>query len=331
MNVEGFDEQYEQSVNSKGQKNNEGKNKSNGEYEQLKKHYLNAYLTGDEREKDIVIRILPWSAEENIPFKTVRAHAVKIRRKDGKKGWQTLMCPKEEDPNAPCPFCDIAAQAKQLMFNSKSEDERKKYKEILDMNEAKTFCIARVVDRDDVASGVKFWLFKSGSQGPHGQIKKLRDSKLKDKIEIFDPYDGKDLRITLEKVKNGDREKTQVTITDVDGRSPIFPTEEEMIKWVDDTTDYKKLYPTKKFEELEIFAKGGYPIYSKELKKIVDKFSLDEELQKQAEEDKQKLLTQNPKDFSSFAKTDAGEENGNEVLGVEDFKNGNGSIDDLGY
>ena len=66
-------------------------------------------------------------------------------------------------------------------------------------------------------------------------------------------------------------------------------------------------------------------------KKVVDKFSLDEELQKQAAEDKQKLLTQNPKDFSSFAKTDTGEENGNEVLGVEDFKNGNGSVDDLGY
>jgi hypothetical protein len=140
-------------------------------------------------------------------------------------------------------------------------------------------------------------MFKDGYKSAYEQIYNLRQGKMDDNVDILDPYTGKDLRLILSR---DDNNKRTLTVTDVDGRSPIFPTEEEMLKWVNDTTDYKQLFPVKAFDVLKIYAENGYPLYSKELGKYVDKFKLEEMLKEQKEQDIQSALTQSPKDFSTF-------------------------------
>jgi hypothetical protein len=297
INTKGFEDHYDETHQSKEKKANGNGNQFNSNYEELKKHYFNAYLSKDEKEKKMVIRILPWSAEDNNVYKSVKAHCVKVRNANGDKVWQTFMCPKNEDPNANCPFCELASRAKKAMFESQDVAQREKYKQILKMNEAKPHILMRVVDRGDEASGVKFWISKDGYKSPYEQIYNLRQGKMDDNVDILDPYTGKDLRLILSR---DDNNKRVLTVTDVDGRSPIFPTEEEMHKWVNDTTDYKQLFPIKSFDVLKIYAEGGYPIYSKELGKYADKFKLEEMLKEQKEQDIQSALTQSPKDFSTF-------------------------------
>lgn len=298
FNTKGFEDHYDETHQSQEKKTNSNGGQSNANYKELKKHYFDAYLGKDEKEKKKVIRILTWSADDNNVYKSVMAHCVKVRNANGDKTWQTFMCPKNEDPNAKCPFCELAARAKKAMFESQDVAEREKYKQILKMNEAKPHILMRVVDRGDEASGAKFWMFKDGYKSPYEQIYNLRKGKLDDNVDILDPYTGKDLRLILSR---GDDDKKKLTVTDVDGRSPIFPTDEEMLKWLNDKTDYKQLFPIKSFDVLKVYAEGGYPTYSKELGKYVDKFKLDELLKEQKEKDIQDALTQSSKDFSSFA------------------------------
>lgn len=296
INTKGFEDHYEATHQSKEKKVVDKKNQSH--YDELKKHYFKAYLSKEEKEKKMVIRILPWSATDNNVYKSIKAHFVKVKKENGEKEWKTLICPKNEDPNANCPFCELAARAKKAMFETQDVAQREKYKQILKMNEAKPHIIMRIVDRGDEANGVKFWIFKDGYKSPYEQIYNLRKGKLDDNVDILDPYTGKDLRLILSR---GDDDKKKLTVTDVDGRSPIFPTDEEMLKWLNDKTDYKQLFPIKSFDVLKVYAEGGYPTYSKELGKYVDKFNLDELLKKQKEKDIQDALTQSPKDFSTFA------------------------------
>ena len=295
INTKGFEDHYEATHQSKEKKVVD--NKSQNHYDELKKHYFKAYLSKEEKEKKMVIRILPWSATDNNVYKSLKAHFVKVKKENGEKEWKTLICPKNEDPNANCPFCELAARAKKAMFETQDVAQREKYKQILKMNEAKPHIIMRIVDRGDEANGVKFWIFKDGYKSPYEQIYNLRQGKMDDNVDILDPYTGKDLRLILTK---DDNDKKVLTVTDVDGRSPIFPTEEEMIKWVNDTTDYRQLFPVKSFDVLKVYAEGGYPVYSKELGKYVDKFKLEDLLKEAKEKDIQSELTQSPKDFSTF-------------------------------
>lgn len=270
---------------------------SDEEYELLKKHYFDCYLKKGEVEKEKQIRFLPWSATDGAIFKKFMAHSVKVKNKDGGKSWQTYMCAKNEDPNAPCPFCELAAQAKQAMFDSKDPNLRDKYKDILKMNEAKVHYIARLVDRDAIEDGVKFWRFKDTKKGVFDQIYDIKNAKAKRNVDIFNPYEGKDLYITI---KKNEENKTVISIVDGEEKCPIFDTEEKMLEWVEDTTDYKKLFPQKPYDWLEVFAKGGYPVYSKEFNRYIDKYEMEKVENEAREQELRENITESGKDFSEF-------------------------------
>lgn len=285
--------------NEKTSQYQKGENKENGSsvgYDELKKHYFTDFLGADEQEAMRTIRFLPWSATDGSIFKKFKAHVIRAKTKDGTKKWQTFMCPKNEDPKAPCPFCELAAKAGEKMRAATDPVEQKNYKEIFASNVAKDHFIARVVDRDDVESGVKFWRFKDTPQGPFEQIYSLKQIKAKMGVDIFNPYNGKDIIINIK--RNKDKKKV-ISISDYEDKTPIFPSEEEMLKWVNDTTDYKKLFPTKSYDFLSVYAEGGYPFFDKQLGKYVNKEEWEKAMNEAKNAELQENLNQDV-DYSSY-------------------------------
>lgn len=301
INSESVDAQHNEKESRSKNTGNNSTNNSSISYDELKKHYFSDFIGQDETTVMKTIRFLPWSATDSSIFKAVKAHIVRATNKDGVKKFNTFMCPKNEDPNAPCPFCELAEKAGKEMRNAKSEAEKKQYKDIFKANIAQPHYIARLVDRDDIASGVKFWRFKDTPQGPFEQLYALRQIKAKMGVDIFHPYEGKDIVVTIKKNKDN---KRVITLADYENKTPIFESNEEMLKWVQDTTDYKKLFPTKPYEYLAVVAAGGYPVRIKgedgNTEHYVDKETW-EKMQKENElANLQENLNQNTTDFSSY-------------------------------
>ena len=69
-------------------------------------NYLNTRLDNDEDEKEIVVRLLPFSNTELSPFKKIHVHSVKMTNEDGNKVWKKFMCPIGMGKSDKCPFCE---------------------------------------------------------------------------------------------------------------------------------------------------------------------------------------------------------------------------------
>ena len=268
------------------------------------KNYLNARLTGSETSKKIKVRLLPFSTEDDTPFKKVFIHQVKVAKDNG-TGWRTFVCPTHNHMGDKCPFCELSEQAKKLRNSTNNEMEKKKYGDIEFMNRAKEAWIVRCIERDHEEDGVKFWLFNSSRKkdGVYDKIYNLFLERLQEAREegtdynIFDLNNGKDLIINLAKDSNN---KTVIQITDSSKPSPLSTDYEQAKAWVKDSKKWNEVYTVKPYDYMAIIVQGGIPVYDAESGKYVDKKELNEHNEKIIEEEFKENYTEQKRDFTKI-------------------------------
>ena len=136
-----------------------------GNVEFDEKHYLNTRLAKGEKEKEVVIRLLPFSSTELSPFKKIHVHSVRITNENGEKQWKKFMCPIKMKKSDRCPFCETAAESRRLRFESKEPALQQKFKDTEFMNTVKDYWLVRCIDRAHEEHGVKFWRFPDARSG----------------------------------------------------------------------------------------------------------------------------------------------------------------------
>ena len=221
------------------------------------KNYFSTFIEKDVKTATKEIRVLP-SADGGSPFVEFHGHKIQV---DGK--WTTFACLRHEK-NEPCPFCE-AREA--LLAEGKESD-----KELAKKYNSKLMYIVKLIDRNAVDEGVKFWRFnhdyrKTGVMDKiHGIISAIKKDK-----EFFNPINGRDLSININRDQNNNPVVSSVVAQDV---TPLSENAEQAAAWLADTRTWQDVYSLKPYDYLEIIVKGGVPAWDKEAKKFVDKASL---------------------------------------------------------
>ena len=290
---------------------NAQKKKSFGNFEFDERHYLNTRLSKDEKEKEIVIRLLPFSSEHLSPFYKIHVHSVKMTNENGDKQWKKFMCPVGMGKAEKCPFCELANESRQLKFENKEDDALyKKFSSVEFMNQSKNYWLVRCIDRNHEEDGVKFWRFPDARNGDGiwDKIVALIETKNRRGVEILDLYEGKDLVITVKRqYDSAGKEKMVYQIQDDEKTRPLAETEEQMEKWVNDPMRWEDVYTIKDYDYLRLVAVGEFPVYDKEQNKWVAKSELDKmnKIDKESEEESEE-------EFSLFTPEQKNNDGGDE-------------------
>lgn len=141
------------------------------------------------------------------------------------------------------------------------------------------FYVVRGIDRDNEAHGVKFWRF------PHDYkqggvldlirpiIKKYDDGAL----SITDPEKGRDLSITLAKVKNPQGgQYTAISTILPNDPSPLSSNAQLAQQWLNDPITWENVYKKYDVEYLLLVAEGHIPTWSEAEGKWIPKPETDE-------------------------------------------------------
>ena len=267
-------------------------------------NYLNTRLDKDEDEKEIVVRLLPFSNTELSPFKKIHVHSVKMTNKDGNKVWKKFMCPIGMGKSDKCPFCETSAEARKMKFETRDEVRKKDYNSIEFMNQSKNYWLVRCIDRAHEDHGVKFWRFPDAANGKGiwDEMYSLFQTKQKRGINIFDLYNGKDLIITVTRQKDkNDKESMVYHIQDDENTKPLSESEEQMEAWVNDSKTWEQMYSIKDYDYMSIVVQGDYPVWSKNLNRWIAKKDADAINKEARIQEVQDNLMPQTKDFSSFA------------------------------
>jgi hypothetical protein len=267
------------------------------------KHYLNTRLNDGETEKEIVVRLLPFSQTELSPFKKIRVHSVKMLMENGSRQWKKFMCPVGMKKSDKCPFCETAYQASKLRAGATDLALCEKYKTIESMNYARDYWLVRCIDRAHEDHGVKFWRFPDArnGEGIWDKIYSLFETKKRRGVEIFDLYNGKDLVITVKKqVDASGNEKMVYLIQDDEKTRPLAETNEQMEAWVNDPMTWEDVYTIKDYDYLDLVVKGEYPVWSKSLGKWIAKSDADKIKEESKRQEVVDNLKPKSKDFSEF-------------------------------
>ena len=314
-------------------KNSQKKKIKFGNVEFDEKHYLNTRLSKGEDKREIVIRLLPFSQTELSPFKKVYIHSVKITNEKGDKQWKKFMCPIKMEKDDKCPFCETAAKARKLKFETTDEALKKEYNGVEFMNMVKPYWLVRCIDRDHEEDGVKFWRFpdaKSGD-GIWDKIYALFEAKKRRGVEIFDLYKGKDLVITVNKqVDSSGKEKMVYQIQDDEVIKPLSESEEQMEAWVNDPMQWEDVYSVKDYDYLSLIVQGEWPVWNKDMNKWIAKSEADSIETEAREQEIQENLKPESKDFSSFT-VDTGKTKTEKVVSSRSSKNNDDEEDDLPF
>ena len=266
-------------------------------------NYLDTRLAPGQAEKEIVIRLLPFSNKELSPFKKVYVHSVKITNEDGKKVWKKFMCPIGMHKDTKCPFCETSDKARKMYFDEKngSGDQVKmeQYSDVEFMNRRKDYWLVRCIDRAHEDHGPKFWRFPDArnGEGIWDKMYALFEAKKKRGVEIFDLYNGKDLIITVKRTAN---DKLVYQIQDDEKCKPLSNDEAQMEKWVNDPKSWEDVYSIKDYDYLSIIVQGGVPVFSKNLNRWISKNEADKIDSEAKEQELQDKLRGGGTDFSSF-------------------------------
>lgn len=218
-------------------------------------NYFGTFLEQHEKSATKMVRILP-TADGSSPFVEVWAHKATV---DGKKS--TFACLKHEK-GLDCPFCE-AREALLATGNDADKLLAKNYS-------ARKMYIVKVIDRDHEDHGVKFWRFNDDytKKGVYDLIGGIIKTIKKD---ISDAETGRDLSIIIGRNQTGIPIVTSISHLDP---TPLSEDASLVEKWTADTRTWDSVYSVKPYDYLEIIVKGGTPVWSKDLKKIVDKNSL---------------------------------------------------------
>lgn len=243
------------------------------------KKYLNVRLEKNEEQKQLRIRLLPFTNDGGSPFHKVHMHTVRVNGEVAPSGWKTITCSVKnsevEGENKSCPFCETSVAAKQMARASLNEAEKKRYDDISYLNRANEMWMVRCIEREHEEDGVKFWLFPNPKNGGIYQTimniyntRKEAGERKGEVRNIFDLRNGKDLIITIKKGSDG---KKKVDVVDDEDFTPLTTDIEQGNNWINDTTKWTDLYPPKRVDYMSILVEGGVPYWDKEQKCYVDK------------------------------------------------------------
>lgn len=234
------------------------------------KNYLNARLAQGESSKTVRIRLLPFSQIEQTPFHKMKVHRVKVNKAVTAGGWKTFVCPKNENPANPCPFCEVSMTAKEAKNNATTEALKEQYNSISFSNMAKDSWFVRCIDRDHEDEGVKFWMFSHAGKkkdGVYDKIMALFNARKVEGINIFDLNNGYDLLLTISK---DSQNNTVYHVTDAKNPSPLTADYNLGMSWINDSKTVADLYPVKSYDYMAIIVDGGVPFFDKTQNKFVD-------------------------------------------------------------
>ena len=274
------------------------------------KRYLQASLGKDEQEKQLIIRLLPFSPNGGSPFHKVHMHTIKVNNEVSKSGWKTISCPRqnpESDADKKyCPFCEAAITARQVAKTSSDEAKKKRFNDIAFANSANEMWVVRCIERGKEDEGVKFWLFPNPKNGGIYQTimniyntRKEAGERKGEVRNIFDLSNGKDLIVTIKRGADG---KRKIDIVDDDDFSPLTTNMELGNKWISDETKWTDLYPFKRADYMEVLVGNGVPYFDKEKIAYIDKevfIAGVQSVKEEKEREQQSQLTAKPVDYST--------------------------------
>ncbi len=239
--------QYEKNTQRSG-----GGNTTMSQEDRLKR-YFTTYLPKGTKSGQKSIRILP-TPDGSSPFKEVWYHEVQI---DGK--WTKLYDPGKNDGER-SPLTEVYEE---LMSTGKESD-----KELARQYRPRKFYVVKLIDRENEDHGPKFWRFKDNYK-QEGILDKIIPI-WKQKGDVTDPNEGRDLIVDLSKAKTPSGiEYTVVKTIMYDDPAPIHADAAQMKEWMDDELTWEDVYSKKPVEYLEAISRGETPVWDTELKKYV--------------------------------------------------------------
>lgn len=301
-------ESVEMMENEKKQEKTRQENENTNKFSE--KNYLNVRLDtkNGELSREIRIRILPIDGTTNKAFQKIHMHYVKVNKKISPSGFKNYICLSKTAGidvtkyGNKCPFCDIKNGAWKKYEEETDEAVKAEWLQMFKDNCPDEYAIVRCIERGHEDEGPKFWKFRlrSDEKDPMNTIIKLywtrRNESIEDEygteflkkskeeqdarfaqdgfkpVNIFDNYEGKDLKLTLNAVydKQGKlTDKVTIDIADYGRLKPIAETQEQIDEWVNNSKRWSDVFAVKPFEYLEIVSEGGIPYFDKSQSKWV--------------------------------------------------------------
>lgn len=228
---------------------NQGGGQSKMSNEERMTKYFAPLLLDKEKQGQKKIRILP-TKDGSSPFKEAWYHEIPVNGKN-----QKFYDPGKND-NERSPLNEIYEE---LISTGKASD-----KELAKQYLSRKFYIVKVVDRDNEQDGPKFWRFKHNYKND-GILDKIIPI-WRNKGDITDPENGRDLIIELVKLKNPKTGKEYTNISAImhDDPSPLHEDKDTAKSWIDDELTWTDVYSKKPVEYLEALARGETPRWDNE-------------------------------------------------------------------
>jgi len=261
---------------------------NNGGYNE--KNYLDVRLKEGQDKKELRIRLLPIDANSSTPFTIVHMHNVKVPTEINPSGWKNYMCLGKHNNidherfGDKCPFCELNKTAyNNSQAEGLTEAEKKAWIDVSLAAKSKPVCIVRCIERDHEDEGPKFWKIpvrENKKDDPYHAMIELMDLRNKEDIDdggdgynIFDLYNGKDLKLTINAVyENGKwTNKTNISVVDYGKQKPLSEDEDEMNRWINDPKKWSDVFVTKPYEYLAVILDGKVPFFDKKINKWVSK------------------------------------------------------------
>jgi len=228
-----------------------GNNSKVSQEERLKKYFATILPKGV-KTLEKRIRILP-TKDGSTPFVEAKFHEIQV---DG--NYVKLYDPAFEGKRSP-----LNEVAEGLLMTGNADD-----KELAKTYYSRKFYIVKVIDRENEQDGPKFWRFKHNIKGD-GILDKIIPI-WKNKGNITDEFEGRDLILTLTLAKSGNG-KDYTTISSIipEDKGPLHENEQISKEWINDELVWTDVYSKKPEDYLEMVAKGETPKWDNESKKWV--------------------------------------------------------------
>ena len=253
------------------------------------KNYLDVRLGEGEKEKKLVIRLLPMDPKGGTPFAHVHFHNVEVHKdlvKQGQKPYKSFVClnPKKNPDidhtkfGDKCPFCETNWEAYQESLKEGiSAVEKKKWQDTSLAYKTKEAIIVRCIERGKENEGVKFWKFnvKFDNTDPYHKILGIAKTRAEEgkavgqEINILDLYKGRDLNVTIKK-GNTDNQ-TSIEIIESGVSTPLSNDPEQLNAWLNDPKRWQDVFTAKPYDYLSLIIEGKYPWFDRSQNKWVDR------------------------------------------------------------
>lgn len=270
------------------------------------KNYLNVRLDNGQHQKELKIRLLPIDKDSCSPFRIIHMHDVKVPTEISKSGFKSYVCLQKtndidhEKFGNKCPFCELKNEAWKKYEEESDEILKEKWKQIFKDNCPSDVCVVRCIERGAEEDGPKFWKFRIRKDGkdPYNIINRLMTTRQQENIDdglepgcILDLYKGKDLKLTINAVKQDGKwtNKTSIDVVDYGREKPLSESEEEMEKWVNDDKKWSDVFVAKPYEYLSIIIDGDIPYFDKIQNKWVVKQNEDYSTKVEDDEDEKSI------------------------------------------